>query len=75
MSSPKGLKQSRFSPKGIDDSKNLSYEILYIVDYEYFSLCQIWRRENTRSGGGGGGVFLGYNGKKGSTMHYISTSV
>ena len=37
-----------------------------------FSLCQIWRRDNTRFGGG---VFLGYNGKKGSTMHYLSTFV
>ena len=33
ISSPKGLKQSRLSSKGIDSFKNLRCEIVYIADY------------------------------------------
>ena len=38
MSNPNGLKTSKFSPRGTDDSKNLRCETLYIGDYEYVNI-------------------------------------
>ena len=39
MSNPKGLKESRFSPKRLKTSKKLRCETLYIANYKYVNIC------------------------------------